>query len=152
MKKRERVLSACGGRRERYISNFFSNLGESPKSGSKKSSNKSGVQESKKNNLPKLPPKPNGNQINQQYRLPPKPVNRVPYSNKSIDKYEEQKIESARDKSKENLRKVGENIVSGGKPVSNRIGRCNSAQKIVYPNWWCWCLMCIFWIIILLIL
>ena len=133
MKKRERVLSACGGRRERYISNFFSNLGESPKSGSKKSSNKSGVQESKKNNLPK----PNGNQINQQYRLPPKPVNRVPYSNKSIDKYEEQKIESARDKSKENLRKVGENIVSGGKPVSNRIGRCNSAQKIVYPNWWC---------------
>ena len=148
MKKRERVLSACGGRRERYISNFFSNLGESPKSGSKKSSNKSGVQESKKNNLPK----PNGNQINQQYRLPPKPVNRVPYSNKSIDKYEEQKIESARDKSKENLRKVGENIVSGGKPVSNRIGRCNSAQKIVYPNWWCWCLMCIFWIIILLIL
>ena len=65
-------------------------VGESPRGSNRKpSENKSGVCESnKKNNLPKLPPKPIINPNVPNYRLPPKPSqnnSRVNGSNKSIE-------------------------------------------------------------------
>lgn len=49
---------------------------------------------------------------------------------------------SQRQSSKENLRNIGARIVNDCKPVvmtpnpRKDVVRCNSAQKIIYPNWW----------------
>ncbi len=103
----------------------------------------------------KLPPKPQGNPNNSNninYKLPPRPMYpgmQPPNqgSNKSFD-YDTSR---QREKSKENLRNLGAQIVQGKdnmnlnlnlRPPSsssnNRIGRSNSQQKVVYPSWWGW--------------
>jgi hypothetical protein len=81
----------------------------------------------------RLPPRPQG-LANINYKLPPKPSYHLPSS--GVNRSSEV---SARDSSKENLRNIGARIVNDGKPVMTpnpRIGRCNSAQKVIYPSWW----------------
>jgi hypothetical protein len=89
----------------------------------------------------KLPPKPQqgpnnpNNGIN--YRLPPKPsYNQGTSSNRSYE-YDNSR---SREKSKENLRNVGAQIVQSKEqprpPSSSRIGRSSSQQRVNYPSWW----------------
>ena len=103
----------------------------------------------------KLPPKPQGNPNNSHninYKLPPRPMypgmqSPNQGSNKSFD-YDTSR---QREKSKENLRNLGAQIVQGKDNINvninlrppsaasnNRIGRSNSQQKVVYPSWWGW--------------
>lgn len=73
----------------------FYNLGDSPAKEVKKTPV---LESSKKNQLPKLPPRPNAPQgQNYAYKLPPKPVNNSRPLNSSRD----------RSRSKENLRNAG---------------------------------------------
>ena len=139
MKKRERVLSACGVRKQ-SICTFLNNLGDSPRKDVPPTpvlSNKPRNKQPSQNMLPKLPPRPNG-QNNASYKLPPRPLNnsRVAGSNRSIDTSREKNRD--RSMSKENLRNAGERIVSGGQipQPPQRIQRSSSAQKVVYPSWW----------------
>ena len=83
----------------------------------------------------RLPPRPQGLPL---YKLPPKPSYHIPYSNNAVNRSSEV---SQRDQSKENLRNLGARIVNEVKPVmtpnpKREFVRCNSAQKIIYPNWW----------------
>jgi hypothetical protein len=81
----------------------------------------------------RLPPRPIGIP-NCNYKLPPKPSYHLPNGNSAVNRSSEV---SQRDSSKENLRNIGARIVNDSKPVMTpRIGRCNSAQKVIYPSWW----------------
>lgn len=93
----------------------------------------------------KLPPKPQVNPNNNiNYRLPPRPIHpgmqqQGQGSNRSFDN----DTSRQREKSKENLRNLGAQIVEGNNMIrpptgssNNRIGRSNSQQKVVYPSWW----------------
>ncbi len=87
--------------------------------------------------LPPKPPASNQVQNNLNYRLPPKPsnnqINPVNPVNRSYD------YDVGREKSKENLRNVAQQIVGNKKverPETNRVVRSNSQQKVVYPSWW----------------
>ena len=62
----------------------------------------------------KLPPKPQGAQQNINYRLPPKPASNNQNVNKSLD-YGEKDTSREREKSKENLRNVGINVLNSNK-------------------------------------
>ena len=106
------------------------------------------------NNMIKLPPKPQGNPNNSNninYKLPPRPMYPgMQPSNQGSNKSFDYDTSRQREKSKENLRNLGAQIVQGKDNVNvnvylrppsaasnnNRIGRSNSQQKVVYPSWW----------------
>ena len=129
-RKKDRVLSACG-LRNKYVCDSPRNLGkkeELPRIAANvpqscRPTHKEAVLA--QNN--KLPPKPQGVP---NYKIPPRPS--LPYQkNVSL---------STEERSKENLRNagsrvVGEVVASAAQP--NRMNRCSSAQKVIYPNWWC---------------
>lgn len=83
-----------------------------------------------------MPPKPQGIPS---YKMPPKPMYHIPLANNGVNRSNDL---SQREKSKENLRNLGAQIVNDGKPIPmtpnprKNIVRCNSAQKIIYPSWW----------------
>ncbi len=98
-----------------------------------------------------LPPKPVLNNNVPNYKLPPKPNNHISgKQNNSIDYSRQQKsrdrisskdLPSAREKSKENLIRAGQNILNqdnmkSPKVSENRVVRSSSAQKVIYPSWW----------------
>lgn len=146
-KKRERVLSACGVRQPYNYNNYESPKIAVHKKSDDQTSNLGSVKGTRKDekvnmNVPpgmRMPPKPQqqsgNNNIN--YRLPPKPsYNQGGSSNRSYD-YDTSK---SREKSKQNLRNVGAQIVQSKEsprpPSSNRIGRSSSQQRVNYPSWW----------------
>ena len=74
-----------------------------------------------KGSTPKLPPKPQGQNLN--YKLPPKP---------SMGQYEPPRPESKQE-SKKNIE------VNKSKPTSSsgsRPNRSSSMQRVIYPSWW----------------
>ena len=140
MKKKDRVLSACGLRNQ-YVCTNYIYLGESPRIAVHKKDESTPVaplnscRPTKKddNSLPnaKLPPKPQG-LPNYNYKLPPKPSYHLP--NSGVNRSSEV---ASRDSSKENLKNVGARIVNDVRPVMTpKIGRSSSAQKVIYPCWW----------------
>ena len=144
VKKKERVLSACGLRNQ-YVCNFIIYSGESPRIAVHKKDEShphpiNSCRPIKKDepSLPnaRLPPKPQGIP-NYNYKVPPRPSYHLPNSNSGANRSSEA---SQRDSSKENLKNIGARIVNNGKPIMTpmpqRMGRCNSAQKVVYPSWW----------------
>jgi len=153
------VLSACGIRQPENYPSYEPKIAVHKKSDDVSSiqdiNSVRGVRKDdpRSNNMMKLPPKPQGNQNNSHninYKLPPRPMYpgmQAPNqgSNKSFD-YDTSR---QREKSKENLRNLGAQIVQGKDNVNvnvnmrppsaasnNRIGRSNSQQKVVYPSWW----------------
>jgi len=120
MKKRERVLSACGMRNQ-YVCKLLNYLGESPRIAVHKKDEStpnivppSSCRPTKKDDasLPnaRLPPRPIG-LPNCIYKLPPKPSYHLPNGNNKSSEA------SQRDSSKENLKNVGARIVNDVKPV-----------------------------------
>lgn len=85
----------------------------------------------------RLPPRPQGLP---NYKLPPRPSYHIPMNNSGVNRSNDL---SQRDSSKENLKNIGARIVNDCKPavmtpINSRMGRCNSAQKVIYPSWWGW--------------
>ena len=87
--------------------------------GVKQEYNKYMMKKEESKNTPKLPPKPQGQQLN--YKMPPKPA---------MGQYEPPRPESKQESKKE---------INKSKPTSSsgsRSNRSNSMQRIIYPSWW----------------
>lgn len=141
IKKKERVLSACGIRNQ-YICDSpriaVHKKDEAPPLAPINSCKPTRKDEISLPNA-KLPPKPQGLPS---YKLPPKPNYHITPSQNNSMVNKSSDISTQREQSKENLRNLGARIVNDVKPIimtpnpKVNMPRCNSAQKVIYPCWW----------------
>ena len=94
-------------------------------------SNKNTSSEEKNANIPKLPPL---NKISNvyDYKLPPKPSNRM--SIRQLNRKNE--VSYVNRDSKENLKKMGERILSLENRIEEKVKSGKRERRIVYPDWY----------------